>query len=301
MRCPICSASMAVAFSMHGHEVFQCGACGHQAARPLDSAAHVASVYDDAYFFGGGAGYRDYPADGWLVRAHGRRHGRALKKRVSLGRLLDVGSAAGFLLQGLSDESWSGVGLEPNARMAGLARAQGQEVVVGTLERPPEALRALGPFDGLVMVQVVAHFHDIERAFANAAALTRPGGFWLIETWDRASLTARLFGRGWHEYSPPSVLHWFDRKGLARLARRFGFELVAQGRPGKWISGGHARSLVRYKLEATQATRWLAPITGLLPERLPLPYPAEDLFWALFRGTHIGNDEVSAQSDPAGS
>jgi SAM-dependent methyltransferase len=194
-----------------------------------------------------------------------------------------VGAAAGYVLQGLLDEGWTGVGLEPNRRMAELANRAGREVLVGTLEAPPEDLREKGPFDLVTMVQVVAHFHDLRRAFENAAALTKPGGLWLIETWDRSSWTARLFGRNWHEYSPPSVLHWFDRAGLAGLVSQFGMRTRAQGRPRKFISGGHARSLLRYKLEANALTRPLAWTTAVVPEHLPIPYPAEDLFWMLFQ------------------
>ena len=72
------------------------------------------------------------------------------------------------------------------------------------------------------MVQVVAHFHDLSRAFGNAARLTAPDGCWLIETWDSASWTARVLGAGWHEYSPPSVLQVFSRASLRGLCARMG-------------------------------------------------------------------------------
>ncbi|MEM1303550.1 MAG: hypothetical protein AAGG46_01555, partial [Planctomycetota bacterium] len=118
---------------------------------------------------------------------------------------------------------------------------------------------------------------------------------WLIETWDRASLPARVLGRHWHEYSPPSVLHWFSKAGVVELASQFGMRPVASGRPAKRIAAGHAKSL----LHAKAAQSWVAQsliakpasfAASLLPDRLTLPYPALDLFWLLLekRGDTTG-------------
>ena len=76
------------------------------------------------------------------------------------------------------------------------------------------------------MIQVVAHFHDLQSAFSAAAEHTRPGGHWLIETWNCRSLkAARFFGSEWHEYSPPSVLQWFTPTSLERLSSNYQREL----------------------------------------------------------------------------
>jgi hypothetical protein len=96
-------------------------------------------------------------------------------------------------------------------------------------------------------------------------------------------MTARIFGRNWHEYSPPSVLNWFSKAGLSRLCEQFGFKLVASGRPAKWINSSHARSLIRYKLAASTWGRRFAPLTRLIPGGINFPYWYDDLFWALFQ------------------
>jgi hypothetical protein len=126
---------------------------------------------------------------------------------------------------------------------------------------------------------------DPRAALSVADSLTRPGGFWLVETWNRESLTARLLGKHWHEYSPPSVLHWFSPEGLRRLATEFHFQEVARGKPAKWISGRHAKSLLRYRNESSSFTWPFTKLVGLLPDRWNLRYPAEDLFWMLLQKT----------------
>jgi hypothetical protein len=134
-----------------------------------------------------------------------------------------------------------------------------------------------------VTLQVIAHLVDPRAEMRRVVERIRPGGLWLVETWDRESWTARLFGRRWHEYSPPSVLHWFSRRGLSALARELGFQPMATGRPRRRIRGRHARSLVEHTLEGS----FLAPVVRRslrqLPEDASIPYPGDDLFWALYR------------------
>jgi SAM-dependent methyltransferase len=239
----------------------------------------VARVYGDDYFRGGGAGYPDYLAEERLLVEHGRRYGRLLARHTVPGVVLDVGAAAGFILQGLVESGWQGMGVEPNAAMAAHARSRGLDVRAGSLETLEVALR----FDLVSWIQVVAHLVDPRAAFLKAAALTRPGGYWLLETWDRESLAARAAGRRWHEYCPPSVLHWFTREGLRRLGADCGMREVARGRPAKWIESGHAVSLLRHKLAPHPGGRWAGAALRAVPRGLRFPYPGDDIFWMLLR------------------
>ena len=291
--CPVCGAPTAVAFGVRGHDIRRCTACTHRFSAIETGTDHVRSVYGDHYFTGGGAGYPDYLADGELLRERGRGYARLIAGETTPGRVLDIGAAAGFVLQGLCDEGWRGAGLEPNATMAAHARDRlGLDVRTGTLEQadrpwegqgegvdPPSG----GGFDLITMIQVVAHFHDLRGALASAQALTAPRGHWLIETWDCASLIARLLGRHWHEYNPPSVLHQFSRASLTDLAAQFGMTPVRSGRPARRISGAHAKSLLRHQLGASAPGRLAGAALGVVPDRVSLPYPADDLFWILLR------------------
>jgi SAM-dependent methyltransferase len=280
MHCPICDTATQQLFEKHGYPIHGCPHCGHCCAALAETAGHVGRIYGDHYFHGHDAGYPDYLSEGPLLRNHGRRYARLLRRFTSPGTLLDVGAAAGFILRGFCDLGWQGRGLEPNEAMAAHARTVLHvDVQTGDLEN----WRPAAQFTLVSMIQVVAHFHDLRRAFRTAADATQPGGFWLIETWNRASLSAMLFGRHWHEYSPPSVLHWFTPRSLRQLARQFGLRQIAQGRPRKMLGGAHAKLLLRPRLEALPCGSWLAPFANFIPDRAEILYPAEDLFWAVFQ------------------
>jgi SAM-dependent methyltransferase len=277
MECPICQSESRHVFQKHGYWIRECLACGHQFCELTPTAEHPNAIYADSYFSEGGAGYSDYLSEADLLIAHGKRYGKLLQRYTSPGRVLDIGSAAGFILKGLEAYSWSGVGLEPNATMAQYAQQSlGLDVRVSALE----TFRADEKFNLVTMIQVVAHFYELRQAFETAANLTQPGGYWLIETWNKDSLLARAFGQNWHEYSPPSVLHWFSSKSLDRLITPFGFRRIAQGRPAKWLNGAHAKSLLDYKLKDSPSG---LKLLHLIPDGMLIPYPTFDLFWILYQ------------------
>lgn len=282
--CAICGSPTVRKFEVHDYWVRECTNCGHQSAESEPAADHVKRVYDDSYFRGGGAGYPDYFAEGPLLRAHGQWYGRLLATFTKPGRVLDVGAAAGFVLQGLCDTGWTGRGVEPNARVAAFAREKlGLAVEAGSFEnfRPPES------YDLVSMIQVVAHFVDVRRAFAVASEAVAASGLLLIETWNRRSWSARILGKSWHEYSPPSVLRWFSPADLEHLAAQFGFHPIGTGRPPKRIQAAHAKALLDYKLRESAWRGVVGKMLRVIPDSVSLPYPAEDLFWMLFKKSGI--------------
>jgi len=244
---------------------------------------HVASIYGDQYFFGGGAGYPDYLAEANTLRDRGRRYGRLLRRYRPCGALLDVGSAAGFILQGLCDIGWHGEGIEPNNTMAEHARREfGLPVKTSLLEE----LEDVGRYDAVTMIQVIAHFVDPSDALRRVARATKVGGLCLIETWNWRSVAARIFGRAWHEYSPPSVVHWFSPERVVRLAADLNYEMVSTGKVSKWIGRRHAQSLIRHAFDNSRIGDALANALSVIPSNVALPYPGDDLFWMLLRKHH---------------
>lgn len=264
----------AFAFEAKGFAIHDCASCGHRFAAIDAGEEHVAKIYDDSYFNGGGAGYSDYAADGEMLLVRGRMYAAKLEKHApTKGIVLDVGAAAGFLLKGFIDEGWRGVGLEPNASMAKYGR---EELGVAIHHGSLESFATTQKFNAISMIQVAAHFYDPRKAFEKSLDLISDRGLLLVETWNRASLSARIFGRNWHEYSPPSVLQYFSERGLTKFLNEIGFTKIDGGRPSKKISGAHAKSLLRYRIGDNFLVR-------MIPDKLKFPYPSEDLFWGLYR------------------
>ena len=80
------------------------------------------------------------------------------------------------------------MGIEPNSKMA----TYGRENRARHQDNKGEDFSDSSGFDLVSMIQVIPHFVDIRKALESIAELTRSGGYWLIETWDRYGLVAKL-------------------------------------------------------------------------------------------------------------
>ena len=100
-------------------------------------------------------------------------------------RVLEAGCGTGLILERLApvaEEAW-GVDLSPG--MLRKAQNRGLNVVVGSVTELPFADES---FDMVCSFKVLAHVPDIERALAEIARVTRPGGHMVLEFYNPWSL-----------------------------------------------------------------------------------------------------------------
>lgn len=291
VTCQICQAPSDFLFNIDGYEIFACKKCKHQFSNIELTNEHLSVQFGDHYFFSGGVGYPNYLADSDIRTAVGRNYAQIVEPYIGPGKqhrtMLDIGCAAGFIMKGFKDSGWQPTGIEPNQSMVEYAQENlGLDALNGNLEDVnliEKIFTETKGFDLISVIQVVAHLTDLHTSFAAIQKLLKPDGLLLIETWDCHSLTARILGQKWHEYSPPNVLHFFSRTSLNLLAANFGFHVIATGRPSKKISMEHARSLLHYKYGDHGIGYFFQKIMRALPRNASIPYPAEDLFWTLYR------------------
>jgi SAM-dependent methyltransferase len=289
VTCEICKENATPFCSVDGMCYYRCESCGLIQLEADVGEPFVRVVYDDQYFYGGGAGYANYCEESELLREHGRRYANAVSRFTNPGRVLDIGGAAGFIAQGFRDIGWAPTIRDPNQRMISVATSMGIATSTGTVE----TLAVTEPFDLVVMIQVIEHVYALNKALDVAAEATARGGYLLVETWNSASLTARVLRKQWHEFSPPSVRRIFTPTSLDYALAFHGFSRVAGGRPQKWISGSHAKSLLLHKASPDNPVMRIASaVARCLPDRLRIPYPAEDLFWALYKSHPVAPSET---------
>jgi len=267
-------------FKKNGLDIAECKECTHQFTDMEASPQCIKEIYSDDYFFNGGAGYEDYTLEKEMLIRRGEYYAKKIRPFITSGDMMDVGAAAGFILKGFQNKGWDGIGIEPNASLVAFGKKDlGLKLIQGTLE----TVEVDDKFDLISIIQVIAHLYDLETALDRLDNFLKPGGFVLIETWNKDSLTARIFGSAWHEYSPPSTLNYFSKRTLDILMNQGGLSLVASGTPKKSIHSKHAKSLIKHKLGESKALMWMMPLTNLIPGNVVLPYPSEDLFWALYK------------------
>lgn len=217
-----------------------------------------------------------------MLVAHGKKYARLLKRHCSAETptILDIGCAAGFLLKGFEEEGWRGVGIDANQTMVDYGKKQlGLDLRCQTIEK--YAFNESERIDAAMMVQVLPHLSDPLAAIETVHKMLNEDGLVLIETWNYQSLTARAFRQSWHEYNPPSVLHWFSKSGLQSVLKESGFEIIKTGRPTKWISVGNGVSLIKHSLRTSTLGKIATLPLSVIPKSLKAPYFLDDVFWVL--------------------
>ncbi|MCP3958808.1 MAG: class I SAM-dependent methyltransferase [bacterium] len=281
--CPICDGeSRSVQWSKDGFDYARCDGCGLVSLEPLPTEPDSGSLYSEGYFReGASGGYVDYAGDEATHRRNARDRCRLLPS--SAGALLDVGCAVGFFLDEARRAGWRVTGVEVSPWAAEQARERTGADVHASLDAVLEATDE--PVDAVTFFQVLEHLPHPARTLARARDLLKPGGRVVIETWDRDSLVARLFGSHWQQVTPPSVIHLFARRDVDALLERAGFRPVSTRRTTKRVSVGFVAGLLAGKYP--RAGGWFrALVTRSRLDGLAVPYRLGDLITVVAeRGT----------------
>jgi SAM-dependent methyltransferase len=154
---------------------------------------------------------------------------RILRVRVPAGqRILDLGCGAGDLLAAL--EPSEGVGIDvssPAIRQARQRHGGGSlRFLEGDLSDPAVLAEAGGPFDVILLVNVVTHLNDVQAAFEALHAVSHPRTRVLIYSysrlWQPVLRLAELLGLKYQQ--PPEA--WLPPEELRNMLTLADFEVV---------------------------------------------------------------------------
>ncbi|HVT57372.1 MAG TPA: class I SAM-dependent methyltransferase [Thermoanaerobaculia bacterium] len=216
--------------------------------RRYESRPETAGYFDREYFqlHPGKRKYLDYLIG--LLRAHG----------VAGGRVLDIGSGCGFLLEALARAGYEAQGLElsPHAAAQGRRRT-GAPVAVGSAEQPlPFAGQS---FAAITMLDVIEHLVGYAEALAECRRILRPGGKLFVITLNAGSIARPLLGRSWSFHLDPTHVVMFSAGMLRRALRSAGFQPVTLTTMFNFCSAGEGNPVLKplRRIGRVVTTPWL--------------------------------------------
>jgi SAM-dependent methyltransferase len=224
----------------------------------MDPPSDPTSIYGEGYFEGGvDDGYAAYGASEPVLRIEFARTLASLRRFARSGRLVEIGCAYGVFLD-VARAHFDVVGFEVSEAAASRARARG--LSVRATAPSDDLLRASGPFDCAVMLDVIEHLErpeDVLRAL-------RPHvkGPLLLTTGDFGSLLSRAMGRRWRLMTPPQHLHFFTQSSLRALLERTGWRILEIRRPAKLVPVRLAVHQLGRFLPVRPASEWIPAWLG---------------------------------------
>lgn len=146
-----------------------------------------------------------------------------------IGRVLEIGSGRGDLLQAFVDAGWQAIGLEPAVEVARACRDRGLDVRSTTLR---EFLADEDGFqaDAVVLRFVLEHVPEPVKLLTDIESCLAHGGTLVVEVPNDFNLLqeaalSKLGGEPWWIADPDHV-NYFDFASMSRALEGVGFEVV---------------------------------------------------------------------------
>ena len=256
----------------------RCQECELVYLDPRPSVHALSALYDSQGYWQGDSGYKDYLAEErWRRRqAKDRAHWFAKRLQVSSSekpvRVLEVGSAAGYFLQELTEHGVEAQGLDlsrPMVRLSDRRTASNVSVRQGSVENTtfPD-----GHFQGLAVWGCDSNFDDPKSTFEKFGRWVEPGGLLTFNFHDYDHWASLLKGRF---KLMPNALYFLNRSHVGALLAHAGFELVAQQTEVCWMNLASAYHHTGHLL--------LSPIAQTALARMPLKLPVPGSYRVLAR------------------
>jgi SAM-dependent methyltransferase len=146
------------------------------------------------------------------------------------GKLLEVGCAYGFFLdEARQSFDVSGIELAEDAVIA--CQARGLNVVRDADE---SFYTHSGPFDLVVMLDVIEHLINPEALLRDLYRHTQPEALLVMTTGDFNSFLARM-RQQWRLMTPPQHIWYFTTSAISQLLNRSGFRVIEITHPAKQV------------------------------------------------------------------
>jgi len=177
-------------------------------------------------------GYVDYDQDKEPMREGFISYLKRVEDLTSSRSLFDVGAATGYFLDIARERGWETAGSEISVYAARVAGDRGHSVFVGPLAE----MENEEEYGVVTMWDVLEHLDSPKEYLKAVNRILEVDGILAINTIDKYSLWARLWGKNWHLIVPPEHLYYYSRKNLMILLTECGFEIVEMRKIGKRFS-----------------------------------------------------------------
>ncbi len=221
-------------FTKNTFRIARCGHCNLVYVINPPDEKEISNIYTEEYFTGdiSRLGYTNYVEEQKCNRINFQRTIANIERYAKGGKILDVGCASGEFLK-LLDDSWDKYGVDISDYICRYAiESYGFNVIKGELIHFPCDKES---FTVVTFLDALDHMRDPIKNLRAACELLKKGGLMVITCGDTESLFARIMGKRWYAYIPPTHLFFFSRSVLSKILTDMGLRIVKIGYPGKWV------------------------------------------------------------------
>ncbi len=268
--CNVCGADNFTVIYASGvaqvNQIVKCTGCGLMYANPRKQPDHVEleSWPDDPNFEIEKESPQRIEKERLQIRDLDTTREHLKKLHPSRGRLVEVGSSFGYVLDAFRTDGWDVLGIEPDRNVARYASNKLKiSTINSTLE--PAALAAESA-DVVVMLHVIEHVPDPIGTLREIMRILKPGGHLILETPRYDTAMYWLMGRRERSISCDGHIFFFTSASLRKAYCVAGFQLDRLDFTGRSLTFDR----LIYNIGVISKSRNLQRIAGSLSRRLQL-------------------------------
>ena len=220
------------------NQIVNCKACGLMYANPrtkeVDSV--LIETYDPEFVLSAivNQDLQRLEKEALQVKDYEKTRAFLHKHYPEKGKLIEVGSGLGYLLNFFKQDGWNVVGLEPNVGMCRYAESKfGIEIIPTILEKAELEDRSA---DAVLMMHVIEHVSDPYSTLKEVYRILKPGGIFVMETPRYDTLMFKLLGKRERSLSCDGHIYFFTTSTLEKLATKAGFTVLKTDYVGRSLT-----------------------------------------------------------------
>lgn len=273
LDCPLCGVTaFRKCFTKKDRHFFRCLTCDMQMQSPLPTLQELADFYDHSFADGM---YQDFAAADLLKRMTAKQRIKEISKTIPLqGKWLDVGCANGVFVDTIAEHGIEAHGVELSENAVSIGKSNGLNLYTGTVDDLPSK----ESFDCITAFDVLEHVLDPLDFIGSIYKRLNDGGHAVFTVPNCGGIVRRLMGKRWYFYIPEEHLHYFNRKNLAGLMEKHGFEVLGVGATYKPMTYDYA--LLQFAEFNPLIYKMMKIASYVVPSKLrtrPVPLPIGEL------------------------
>jgi SAM-dependent methyltransferase len=238
--CNLCGADDYVvrfkAGEAQSSQIVECRKCGLMYANPRAAAPdhELVARWDPDFVEQVGEGSQRFTKEELQVRDYATTRKILAERFPNRGRMLEVGSGYGYLLDYFRKDGWDVVGVEPSEGLNRHARKVLDLEVLPVIL--PDAKFPDASFDVVTMMHVIEHVPDPTDTLAEIFRILKPGGMLVMETPRYDTLMFKLLGRRERSLSCEGHIYFFTTKTLRDISEKVGFKVEREDMVGRSLT-----------------------------------------------------------------
>jgi len=233
-ECPICNNNQFIeqltcqdyTCSNEHFKIVSCTHCKFFLTNPRPAVEDLGKYYNSEQYIS-----HSDTSSGWINRLYKIVRNFTLKHKVKFvrhwmkneGRLLDIGSGAGYFVNACNKHGIACMGIEPDQK------TRERSVTQFSIDcRPESELDHLSneSFDAITLWHVLEHVPDLNKRMQQIHRLLKPNACAIIAVPNHLSFDAQHYQHFWAGYDVPRHLWHFSELDLQNLAQKHGFSMV---------------------------------------------------------------------------